>query len=83
MATVTMNTEAAIVLITQYCVKGHYDCIDDLHNCPEVCGTITYIDENGIEQTISGLCQDSLVKTFYAQEIIEHIGITFLDCSLQ
>ena len=79
MATVTMNTEAAIVVTSNFCFIGHYNCDDDLHVPPG--GTVTYIDELGTEQTESGICGNEVI-TINAQSIVSTVGVDVVDCGV-
>ena len=80
MATVTMNTEAAIVVVYSYCFKGRWHIDDDLHNCPTTCGSVTYIDPSGNTATISGISSSDPTLTIEAQSIISTVGVTEVAC---
>lgn len=80
MATVTMNTEAAIVVVYDYCYQGVWDPNDEVHNCPTPCGSITYIDINGNTETISEISVDTPIITITAQSIVSTIGVTEVVC---
>ena len=77
MATVTMNTEAAIIVTYNYCYKGYFNCDDDIHVPPG--GTVTYIDKLGTEQTKSGICGNEVI-TINAQSIVSYIGVSEVVC---
>jgi hypothetical protein len=51
MATVTMNTEAAIVVTSNFCFVGRWNCDDTIHVPPG--GQVVYIDASGTQQTYS------------------------------
>ena len=80
MATVTMNTEAAIVVVYDYCFEGIWDQNDNQHNCPEPCGQINYIDVNGDLETISGISVQSGTISISAQSIVSTIGVNTVSC---
>ena len=80
MATVTMNTEAAIVVVYNYCFKGRWAINDEIHKCPAPCGSITYIDAYGNTDTISGISADDPTITIEAQSIISTVGVTEVAC---
>ena len=77
MATVTMNTEAAVIVTSNFCFVGKWNCDDTIHVPPG--GTITYIDELGTEQTESGICGDKTI-TINAQSIVSTVGVFVIDC---
>lgn len=80
MATVTMNTEAAIVVVYDYCFKGLWAINDSTHNCPTPCGSITYMDAYGNTETISGISADDPIITIEAQSIVSTIGVSEVAC---
>ena len=80
MATVTMNTEAALVVVYRYCFEGVWDQDDGLHNCPTPCGSITYIDAYGNTETISGISANGPVITIEAQSIVSTVGVRKISC---
>ena len=79
MAVVTMNTEAAIVVTSNFCFIGHFRCDDNIHVPPG--GTVTYIDELGTEQTESGICGNEVI-TINAQSIVSYRGVNVVDCAI-
>ena len=79
MATVTMNTEAAIVVTSNFCFVGRWNCDDIIHVPPG--GTVTYIDELGTEQTESGICGNEVI-TINAQSIVSTVGVNVVDCGV-
>ena len=79
MATVTMNTEAAIVVTSNFCFIGHFNCDDNIHVPPG--GQVVYIDASGIEQTYAGICGNKIV-TFNAQSIVSSVGVDTVDCGV-
>ena len=80
MATVTMNTEAAIIVTYNYCYEGIWDANDELHSCPTPCGSITYISIEGTTETISGISVDTPTITITAQSIVSTTGVTEVAC---
>lgn len=80
MATVTMNTDAAPVVVYTYCFEGRWDENDTIHNCPSLCGQITYIDAFGNTQTESGITSQMGVITIEAQSIISTVGVDAATC---
>ena len=79
MATVTMNTEAAIVVTSNFCFVGHYNCDDTSHVPPG--GQVVYIDASGTQQTYSGICGKDIV-TINAQSIVSSTGCDPVDCGV-
>ena len=79
MATVTMNTEAAIVVTSNFCFVGRWDCDDTIHMPPG--GQIVYIDASGTQQTYTGICGNEIV-TINAQSIVSSVGVDTVDCGI-
>ena len=79
MATVTMNTEAAIVVTSNFCFVGRWNCDDTIHVPPG--GQVVYIDASGTQQTYSGICGKDIV-TINAQSIVSSIGVDAVDCGV-
>ena len=79
MATVTMNTEAAIVVTSNFCFVGKWNCDDTTHVPPG--GQVVYIDASGTQQTYSGICGKDVV-TINAQSIVSSIGVDTVDCGI-
>ena len=79
MATVTMNTEAAIIVTSNFCFVGRWDCDDTIHVPPG--GQVVYIDASGTQQTYSGICGTDIV-TINAQSIVSSTGCTPVDCGV-
>ena len=79
MATVTMNTEAAIVVTSNFCFVGKWNCDDTLHVPPG--GQVVYIDASGTQQTYSGICGKDVV-TINAQSIVSSAGCDPVDCGV-
>ena len=82
MATVIMNTEAAIIVTSNFCFVGTWDVNDESHNCPTPCGSITYIDINGNTETISEISADTPTITITAQSIVSSVGVVAVDCGI-
>ena len=79
MATVTMNTEAAIVVTSNFCFVGRWNCDDTIHVPPG--GQVVYIDASGTQQTYSDICGKDIV-TINAQSIVSSIGVDAVDCGI-
>ena len=79
MATVTMNTEAAIVVTSNFCFVGKWNCDDIIHVPPG--GQVVYIDASGTQQTYSGICGKDIV-TINAQSIVSSVGVDAVDCGV-
>ena len=79
MATVTMNTEAAIIVTSNFCFVGKWNCDDTTHVPPG--GQVVYIDASGTQQTYSGICGKDIV-TINAQSIVSSIGVDAVDCGV-
>ena len=79
MATVTMNTEAAIVVTSNFCFVGRWNCDDTIHVPPG--GQVVYIDASGIEQTYTGICGNEII-TINAQSIVSSVGVEAVDCGV-
>ena len=79
MATVTMNTEAAIVVTSNFCFVGKWNCNDTTHVPPG--GQVVYIDASGTQKTYSGICGKDIV-TINAQSIVSSIGVDAVDCGV-
>lgn len=81
MATVNMITEAQVVVTSNFCYVGHWDCEDSLHNCPGRCGYVVYIDSAGNQVEQNGICGNTVI-TINAQSIVEAIGVDSVDCGV-
>ena len=79
MATVTMNTEAAVIVTSNFCFVGTWNCDDTTHVPPG--GQVVYIDASGTQQTYSGICGTNIV-TINAQSIVSSTGCTPVDCGV-
>ena len=79
MATVTMNTEAAVIVTSNFCFVGKWNCDDTTHVPPG--GQVVYIDDLGTQQTYSGICGKDVV-TINAQSIVSSIGVDTVDCGV-
>lgn len=79
MATVIMNTEAAVIVTSNFCFVGHYNCDDTSHVPPG--GQVVYIDASGTQQTYSGICGKNIV-TINAQSIVSSTGCDPVDCGV-
>ena len=79
MAVVTMNTEATIIVTSNFCFVGSWSCDDTTHMPPG--GTVVYLDASGIQQTHTGICGTNIV-TINAQSIVSSTGCTPVDCGV-
>ena len=79
MAIVTMNTEAAIVVTSDFCFVGKWNCDDTTHVPPG--GQVVYIDASGTQQTYSDICGKDIV-TINAQSIVSSIGVDAVECGI-
>lgn len=79
MATVTMNTEAAVIVTSNFCFVGKWNCDDTTHVPPG--GQVVYIDASGIQQTHTGICGNEVV-TINAQSIVSSVGVDTVDCGV-
>ena len=79
MATVTMNTEAAVIVTSNFCFVGKWNCDDTIHVPPG--GQVVYIDASGTQQTYSGICGKDVV-TINAQSIVSSTGCDPVDCGV-
>ena len=79
MATVTMNTEAAVIVTSNFCFVGTWNCDDTIHVPPG--GQVVYIDASGTQQTYSGICGTNIV-TINAQSIVSSTGCAPVDCGV-
>lgn len=79
MATVTMNTEAAVIVTSNFCFTGRWNCDDDIRVPPG--GTVVYIDASGVQQTHTGICGSAIV-TINAQSIVSSTGVDTVDCGI-
>ena len=79
MATVTMNTEAAVIVTSNFCFVGKWNCDDTTHMPPG--GQVVYIDASGIQQTHTGICGKDVV-TINAQSIVSSVGVDAVDCGV-
>ena len=79
MATVTMNTEAAVIVTSNFCFVGRWNCDDTTHVPPG--GQVVYIDDSGTQQTYSGICGKDVV-TINAQSIVSSVGVDAVDCGV-
>ena len=79
MATVTMNTEAAVIVTSNFCFVGKWNCDDATRNPPG--GTVVYLDASGIEQTYTGICGNEII-TINAQSIVSSVGVDTVDCGV-
>ena len=82
MSTLTINNAIKSTLPTQiYCFQPLWGCNDSVHNCPDVCGRIVYLDEYGDEYVEEGYCVEGGIIQITASSIISHIGMNLVTCS--
>ena len=81
MGTFSIISDAAPVVVYNYCFKAYWDCEDSVHNCPGQCGYVRYYDEFGVEQMEAGYCVDDGVIQIVASSIIEAIGMVQVTCT--
>ena len=74
-----MNTEAAVIVTSNFCFVGKWNCDDTTHVPPG--GAVTCRDELGTEQTASGICGQDVV-TINAQSIVSSVGVDAVDCGV-
>ena len=79
MAVVTMNTEAAVIVTSNFCFTGKWNCDDTTHIPPG--GTVVYLDAFGIQQTHTGICGNEIV-TINAQSIVSSTEVDIVDCGI-
>ena len=79
MAVVTMNTEAAVIVTSNFCFTGKWNCDDTIHIPPG--GTVVYLDASGIQQTHTGICGNEIV-TINAQSIVSSTEVDIVDCGI-
>ena len=76
----TTTTTTTLPATSFFCFEGVWDEDDTIHNCPEICGQVTYIDVNGIQQTEYGITIQSGIISVEAQSIISAIGVHAVSC---
>ena len=79
MATVTMNTEAAVIVTSNFCFVGKWNCDNTTHVPPG--GQVVYLNASGIQQTHTGICGKDVV-TINAQSIVSSVGVDAVDCGV-
>ena len=79
MATVTMNTEAAVIVTSNFCFVGKWNCDNTTHVPPG--GQVVYLNASGIQQTHTGICGNEVV-TINAQSIVSSVGVDAVDCGV-
>ena len=81
LSTITTTTTSTTLPITSFfCFEGKWDEADTVHNCPSLCGQITYIDAFGNTQTELGITSQMGVITIEAQSIISTVGVDAVTC---
>lgn len=80
MGTFSIISDAAPVVVYNYCFKGLWDMNDNIHNCPTPCGSITYIDAYGNTETISEISSNDPTITIEAQSIVSTVGVSEVAC---
>ena len=74
------NEDVPLLPLYSFCYEGFWECLDEVHDCPGLCGFVTYLDEIGIEHTQSGICIDDGIITIEASSIVQTSGVSLVDC---
>lgn len=80
MGTFSIISDAAPVVVYEYCFKGLWNENDGVHNCPGTCGQVNYIDVNGNPQTEYGISVQSGIISIEAQSITSTVGVKPITC---
>ena len=76
----TTTTTTTLPATSFFCFKGIWGEYDTVHNCPSLCGQVTYIDVFGDTQTETGITSQMGVISIEAQSIISTIGVNSVEC---
>lgn len=60
----TAQALCPVVQPVRYCVEGFWDCQDPVHNCPGLCGRVTYTNADGQVVTETGLCNGHPIEIY-------------------
>ena len=80
---IIINNSKTILPTQTYCFSGRWPCEDSVHDCPGVCGSVTYIDEFGNQQTESGYCIDDGIIQITASSIVSLVGMNPIECIIE
>ena len=80
MGTFSIISDAAPVVVYNYCFKGLYPMNDEIRNCPTPCGSITYVDPSGNTATTSGISANDPTLTIEARSIVSTVGVVEVAC---
>ena len=79
MGTFSITSDAAVIVTSNFCFIGKWNCDDIIHVPPG--GQVVYIDASGTQQTYSGICGKDIV-TINAQSIVSSVGVNTVDCGV-
>lgn len=79
MGTFSIISDAAVIVTSNFCFVGRWNCDDTIHVPPG--GQVVYIDDSGTQQTYSGICGKDVV-TINAQSIVSSVGVDAVDCGV-
>ena len=74
------NSYKPTLPVQSYCFQARWDCQDEFHGCPGLCGSITYVNLYGDEITDSGYCTDDGIIQIEANSIISYTGLKPVTC---
>ena len=80
LSAITTTTTTTLPITSFFCFEGKWDEADTLHDCPSLCGQITYIDAFGGTQTELGITYQMGVITIEAQSIVSTVGVNAVTC---
>ena len=80
---IIINNSKTTLPTQKYCLRAYRDCQDSVHDCPGVCGSVTYIDEFGNQQTESGYCIDDGIIQITASSIVSLVGMNPIECIIE
>ena len=80
MGTFSIISDAAPIVVYNYCFKGLWSMDDEIHDYPTPCGSITYIDAYGNTDTISWISAEDPIITIEAQSIVSTVGVSEVAC---
>ena len=79
-STSTTTTTTTLPATSFFCFEGKWGEVDTVHDCPSLCGQVTYIDAFGNTQTEIGITSEMGVISIEAQSIISTIGVNAVAC---
>jgi hypothetical protein len=80
LSTSTTTTTTTLPATSFFCFEGEWSEVDTTHDCPSLCGQVTYIDAFGNTQTETGITSEMGVISIEAQSIISTIGVNAVTC---